>query len=221
MTLQAKKSIIIKNWIVLGHNEKYCLYTSWKDKAQNYASIWSYRSSNCSAWTPLSQHPLWISSWHSFCDFRLPCWYNYHYSSSKKPGRLCKRCCTCRRMAAWQKGFLQLMTWFKLFQRFGYENKIYGAYTVLITPFTTEGQLDEEGLRCNIRFQIENKIQGLVALGTTGEDPTLTAVEKIASWKSLTRKYKVDATIWSVQGLIRLKTIENTQAAKKPEQIRL
>lgn len=96
------------------------------------------------------------------------------------------------------------------------KTKIYGAYTVLITPFTTEGQLDEEGLRCNIRFQIENKIQGLVALGTTGEDPTLTAVEKDRIMKITYEEiqgrchYMVGTGSYSTQ-----KTIENTQAAKK------
>lgn len=53
-----------------------------------------------------------------------------------------------------------------------------GVMTALITPFDEQCRLDEEGLRQNVKFQIMNKINGLVPLGTTGEAPTLTAKEK-------------------------------------------
>lgn len=53
-----------------------------------------------------------------------------------------------------------------------------GAMTAIITPFDASNRLDEEGLRQNIRFQLDNGINGIVALGTTGESPTLTAKEK-------------------------------------------
>jgi 4-hydroxy-tetrahydrodipicolinate synthase len=56
--------------------------------------------------------------------------------------------------------------------------KIRGAITALITPFTTNGKLDEEGFKQNLNFQISNGIDGLVPLGTTGEAPTLTHEEK-------------------------------------------
>jgi 4-hydroxy-tetrahydrodipicolinate synthase len=48
-----------------------------------------------------------------------------------------------------------------------------GAYTALITPMQNDGELDWEGWRNLIRFQIEEGIDGLVPLGTTGENPTL------------------------------------------------
>lgn len=56
---------------------------------------------------------------------------------------------------------------------------IFGAYTVIVTPFDPQGNLDEEGLRKNLRFQILNKIEGIVILGTTGEAPTLTHDERL------------------------------------------
>jgi len=52
-----------------------------------------------------------------------------------------------------------------------------GLYTVVVTPFTKKGDLDEVGLRRNLRFQID-KTDGIVVLGTTGETPTLTEDEK-------------------------------------------
>lgn len=48
-----------------------------------------------------------------------------------------------------------------------------GCYTALITPFTTTGELDSQGLEQLIRFQVENNITGILAAGTTGESPTL------------------------------------------------
>lgn len=56
--------------------------------------------------------------------------------------------------------------------------KITGAHTAIITPFTKDNKINEDGLRHNIRFQISNGIDGIVALGTTGETPTLSSKEK-------------------------------------------
>lgn len=53
-----------------------------------------------------------------------------------------------------------------------------GVYTALITPFNEYGQLDEQGFRENIRFQIAQGVDGIVPLGTTGEAPTLSLDEK-------------------------------------------
>ena len=53
-----------------------------------------------------------------------------------------------------------------------------GVYTALITPFDEKDALDEEGLRDLIRRQIENGIDGITCLGTTGEAPTLNETEK-------------------------------------------
>jgi 4-hydroxy-tetrahydrodipicolinate synthase len=48
-----------------------------------------------------------------------------------------------------------------------------GAYTALITPMTESGEIDYEGFRRLIQFQITEGIDGIVPLGTTGENPTL------------------------------------------------
>jgi 4-hydroxy-tetrahydrodipicolinate synthase len=48
-----------------------------------------------------------------------------------------------------------------------------GCYTALITPFNNDGNLDYEGLDKLIDFQIKNSITGILAVGTTGESPTL------------------------------------------------
>lgn len=51
--------------------------------------------------------------------------------------------------------------------------QIKGLYTALITPFDNDGNVDEEGLRFLINYQIEGGVDGIVLLGTTGEAPTL------------------------------------------------
>jgi 4-hydroxy-tetrahydrodipicolinate synthase len=48
-----------------------------------------------------------------------------------------------------------------------------GAFTALITPMKESGEVDYDGFRRLIDFQIREGIDGLVPLGTTGETPTL------------------------------------------------
>ena len=48
-----------------------------------------------------------------------------------------------------------------------------GCFTALVTPFTRDQQLDQQGLERLIEFQVANGINGVLAVGTTGESPTL------------------------------------------------
>ena len=48
-----------------------------------------------------------------------------------------------------------------------------GAITAIVTPFKENGDIDGESLRKLVKFQIKNKIDGIVPCGTTGESPTL------------------------------------------------
>jgi 4-hydroxy-tetrahydrodipicolinate synthase len=48
-----------------------------------------------------------------------------------------------------------------------------GCYTAIITPMRVDGSVDYDGLEKLIEFQIANTIQGVLAVGTTGESPTL------------------------------------------------
>lgn len=49
---------------------------------------------------------------------------------------------------------------------------ITGSFTALVTPFKGEA-VDYDGLERLVDFQIENGITGILAVGTTGESPTL------------------------------------------------
>ena len=52
-----------------------------------------------------------------------------------------------------------------------------GSLTALVTPFKN-GAVDEAGLARLIEHQIEAGTHGLVPVGTTGENPTLTGEER-------------------------------------------
>lgn len=52
-----------------------------------------------------------------------------------------------------------------------------GVHTALITPFTSDGEVDQAALKRLIDFQISQGIDGLVPCGTTGESPTLSHSE--------------------------------------------
>lgn len=54
-----------------------------------------------------------------------------------------------------------------------------GCGTAMVTPFRSDGSLDEQALRRLVRRQVEAGIDFLVPCGTTGESPTLTHAEHL------------------------------------------
>lgn len=53
-----------------------------------------------------------------------------------------------------------------------------GTAPALVTPFTAKDDIDAEAFQRLIEFQIEKGVNGLVVLGTTGENPTVTREER-------------------------------------------
>lgn len=94
--------------------------------------------------------------------------------------------------------------------------KIHGLYTAIITPFTEDDLLDEEGLRENLRYQMKNGVEGIVALGTTGESPTLSSDEKTRIVEIVKKECSGRVPMMVGTGSYSTKqTIENTLWAKK------
>lgn len=56
--------------------------------------------------------------------------------------------------------------------------ELLGTGVALVTPFKKDKTVDFEGLKRLVQFQIDNGVNYLVVLGTTGEPATLTAIEK-------------------------------------------
>jgi 4-hydroxy-tetrahydrodipicolinate synthase len=48
-----------------------------------------------------------------------------------------------------------------------------GCYTALVTPFRGNHEVDYDGLRRLVEFQLSQGVSGILACGTTGESPTL------------------------------------------------
>lgn len=57
--------------------------------------------------------------------------------------------------------------------------------TAMVTPFDTEGNVDEQRTEALVNHLINNGSDGLIISGTTGESPTLTTTEKINLYKSV------------------------------------
>ncbi len=42
--------------------------------------------------------------------------------------------------------------------------KLEGLFTAVVTPFNEQGKVDQEGLRLNLRYQLQAGVQGIVVL---------------------------------------------------------
>lgn len=60
------------------------------------------------------------------------------------------------------------------------QNKLRGTGVAIVTPFHKDETIDFASLKKLIEFQIENKVEYIVVLGTTGESATLNKDEKKA-----------------------------------------
>ncbi|MBI9020128.1 MAG: 4-hydroxy-tetrahydrodipicolinate synthase [Verrucomicrobia bacterium] len=85
-----------------------------------------------------------------------------------------------------------------------------GAHTAIVTPFNTDGSVDYGKYRELIEFQIENGIDGIVPVGTTGESPTLNSAEHMKV---------IEETLAAVHG--RVLVIAGTGANSTSEAIEL
>lgn len=54
-----------------------------------------------------------------------------------------------------------------------------GVYTALITPFNQDESVDFGALRALVQWQVAEGVQGIIAVGTTGECPTLEMTEHL------------------------------------------
>ena len=96
------------------------------------------------------------------------------------------------------------------------KTSIKGAYSVLVTPFNSDGSLNLQGLKTNIRFQMEHQVDGIVILGTTGESPTLTHDEKQLVIKTAREATKDKVPLMVGTGSYSTQqTIENSLMAQK------
>lgn len=70
-----------------------------------------------------------------------------------------------------------------------------GVGTAIITPFLKNGVVDYEALKKITRFQVENKIDAIVILGTTSEAPVISDDERYKIIKTVTGEVSGKCTI--------------------------
>jgi 4-hydroxy-tetrahydrodipicolinate synthase len=56
--------------------------------------------------------------------------------------------------------------------------KLEGTTVAMITPFNSEDEVDQAGMRENINYLIDRGVEGVLAAGTTGESATITHLEQ-------------------------------------------
>jgi 4-hydroxy-tetrahydrodipicolinate synthase len=52
-----------------------------------------------------------------------------------------------------------------------------GVYVAMITPFTSQDEIDVDAVKCNIDYYIENNVHGIIPCGSTGEFASLSLSE--------------------------------------------
>lgn len=87
-----------------------------------------------------------------------------------------------------------------------------GVYTVLVTPFNSDNQIDFESYDKLLNKILSSNIEGVVVLGTTSEGPTLNYNEKILLIKSVWKKFNGKKKI--VIGIGGNDTLETLEFAK-------
>ena len=70
-----------------------------------------------------------------------------------------------------------------------------GVGTAIITPFLKNGEVDYEALKKITHFQVENNIDAIVILGTTGEAPVISDEERYKIIKTVTGEVSGKCTI--------------------------
>jgi 4-hydroxy-tetrahydrodipicolinate synthase len=89
-----------------------------------------------------------------------------------------------------------------------------GSYVALVTPFKND-IVDEDKIKELVDWHIENGTQGLIACGTTGEAPTLSADEHALVVKTMVEAAKKRVPVFAGTGSNSTKhTIENTKRAQ-------
>jgi len=91
-----------------------------------------------------------------------------------------------------------------------------GSIVALVTPMRADGAVDNEALDRLVEFQIANGTNGIVAVGTTGESPTLSVTEHIGVVRRMVETAKGRVPVIAGTGAnATTEAIEWTQMAKE------
>jgi 4-hydroxy-tetrahydrodipicolinate synthase len=95
-------------------------------------------------------------------------------------------------------------------------HKLRGTGTAIVTPFNADGSIDFESLARLVDHQLDGGVEMLVPLGSTGENPTITASERREIFRWIVEYVDHRAVIIAGTGTNDTRTsIENTREAKE------
>jgi 4-hydroxy-tetrahydrodipicolinate synthase len=91
-----------------------------------------------------------------------------------------------------------------------------GSIVALVTPMKVDGAVDEAALERLVEFHVANGTNGIVAVGTTGESPTLSVEEHIGVVRTVVRRAAKRIPVIAGTGANSTReAIELTQLAKE------
>lgn len=97
------------------------------------------------------------------------------------------------------------------------DKKLMGVFAPITTPFKKDGQVDYAGLEKNMDFYAKSGIKGYLALGSNGENKSLTSEEKEKVLKTIIDNKGKDQSVMA--GCIFESTFETITYAKKFEKL--
>ncbi|HWS29561.1 MAG TPA: dihydrodipicolinate synthase family protein [Clostridia bacterium] len=98
------------------------------------------------------------------------------------------------------------------------EEKLRGVFAPITTPFTAEGEVNYEGLAKNVRAYARAGLKGFLALGSNGENKSLTNEEKLKVLDTIASNKTKEQVVMA--GCIFESTFETIDMARKMEQSR-
>lgn len=97
----------------------------------------------------------------------------------------------------------------------GEPQNIKGAFSALVTPFTSQGEVDLEGLRAFCRWQLDNGAHGLSIGGSTGEPGVQSVAERIEAMRVVAEVAADEVPFLPGTGSLKFdETVELTAAAR-------
>ena len=92
-----------------------------------------------------------------------------------------------------------------------------GVFAPISTPFTEAGEVNYEGLKANMAKYAASKLKGYLALGSNGENKSLTMDEKFKVLEIIVKNKSARQTVMT--GCIAESTMESIFIARKAEEI--